>query len=306
MGQAYHAGVLAALQVDLGWDADESEVVVGTSAGAVTGALLRLDTSQFDLASWVLGHSWSPDQPLLEGFAAIRSDLPPLNLRTFLRPWRLPAARTWVPVGCPPWSVRPMAIVSSMLPTGRTVMEDLLARHMVGRFDTSWPTGLWICAVRRRDGRRVVFGQQPDETIRLSSAIAASACIPGFFAPVTIDGQQFVDGGIHSPTNADLLVSKHLDLAIIISPMSGGGGRFDKVFRRFAQRRLSMEVELLEQSGTKVILFEPGPASSRAMGLNPMATNGVDRVLQAAFFEAGALAAASEVRQLLSSMDVVR
>jgi len=49
MGQAYHAGVLAALQIELGWDARELELVVGTSAGAVTGALLRLGTSPLDL-----------------------------------------------------------------------------------------------------------------------------------------------------------------------------------------------------------------------------------------------------------------
>jgi NTE family protein len=43
--------VLAALQVDLGWDARNAEILVGTSAGAVTAAMLRMDTSPFDLAS---------------------------------------------------------------------------------------------------------------------------------------------------------------------------------------------------------------------------------------------------------------
>lgn len=304
-GQAYHAGVLAALELDLGWDARTTDLLVGTSAGAVTGAMLRLDSSPFDLASWVTGRPWSPNQLLLEGFASVRDDLPPLNLRTFFRPWRLPAMRTWVPIGRQSWPLRPMAILSSMLPPGRTAMEDLLAHHMAGGIGDDWPEDLWICAVRRQDGHRVVFGQQLDTPVQLSSAIAASACIPGYFTPVTINGQQFLDGGIHSPTNADLLAANHLDVAIIVSPMSGGDGRVDRMLRRFAQRRLSTEIELLERDGTRTVVFEPGPEASRAMGLNPMAPAGVDRVLQAAFFEAGSHAAQPNIRKLLPSKSPV-
>ena len=306
MGQAYQAGVLAALQLDLGWDARKVDVMIGTSAGAVTGALLRLDTSPFDLASWVLGQSWSPDQSILKAFAAVREDLPPLNLGKFMRPWRLPAMGTFVPVGHRPWSVRPLAILSSMVPPGRADMQELLARHLAEEIATDWPTGLRICAVRRKDGRRVVFGEQPNERTRLASAIAASSSIPGYFAPVTIDGQQYLDGGIHSPTNADLLASEGLDLAIIVSPMSGGAGGFDKLLRGVAQRRLRSEVEQIERRGTKVIVFEPGPVSSRTMGINPMVNDDCDRALQASFFEAGELAARSETRQLLAACDVAR
>ena len=38
VGQAYHAGVLAAIELDLGWDPREADVIVGTSAGSVVGA----------------------------------------------------------------------------------------------------------------------------------------------------------------------------------------------------------------------------------------------------------------------------
>jgi NTE family protein len=297
---------LAALHTDLGWDARSADLVVGTSAGSLTGAMLRAGTSPFDLASFVLGRTWTPDQDFLEGLDAIRSNLPPLELRLLLRPWQLPAPRTWIPSRRKPWAFRPMAIISSMLPNGKTTMEDLIARHLVGWVEETWPEGLWICAVRQNDGHRCVFGQQQSKSIRLSSAVAASCCIPGYFAPVTIAGQRYLDGGIHSPTNADLLVSEHLDLAIIVSPMSGGGSRVDRALRVFAQRRLRTEVKQLEQVGTKVIHFEPGPSSSRAMGFNPMATDGLDRVLQAAFFEAGAFAARPENRGLLAPIGGAR
>lgn len=41
VGQAYHAGVLAALEHDYGWVPRTTDVVVGTSAGSVTGSLVR-------------------------------------------------------------------------------------------------------------------------------------------------------------------------------------------------------------------------------------------------------------------------
>jgi NTE family protein len=112
VGQAYHAGVLAALQVDLGWDARDADIVVGTSAGSLTGTMLRMGTSPFDLASWVLGRPWSPDQTFLDGLDALRSGLPLVKLRTLLRPWHIPALGTWIPIGGRPWAFRPLAMLA--------------------------------------------------------------------------------------------------------------------------------------------------------------------------------------------------
>ncbi|MPY93695.1 MAG: patatin-like phospholipase family protein, partial [Acidimicrobiia bacterium] len=41
VGHAYHAGTLAALGELTGWDARHADVVVGTSAGSIVGAMLR-------------------------------------------------------------------------------------------------------------------------------------------------------------------------------------------------------------------------------------------------------------------------
>ena len=42
----------------------------------------------------------------------------------------------------------------------------------------------------------------------MATAVEASSAIPGFFQPVLIDGVRYVDGGAHSPTNADLLAGR--------------------------------------------------------------------------------------------------
>src|SRR5690606_36784246 len=55
VGQAYHAGVLAALEAELGWDPRQASIVVGSSAGSLTGAALRLGVPASDLAASARG-----------------------------------------------------------------------------------------------------------------------------------------------------------------------------------------------------------------------------------------------------------
>jgi len=55
VGAAYHAGALAAIEQDLGWDARNAAVIVGTSAGSLVGALLRLGVPATDLAALTVG-----------------------------------------------------------------------------------------------------------------------------------------------------------------------------------------------------------------------------------------------------------
>lgn len=54
VGQAYHSGVLAALEHDYGWDPRTADVIVGTSAGSITGMLLRSGVPASELAAWTV------------------------------------------------------------------------------------------------------------------------------------------------------------------------------------------------------------------------------------------------------------
>ena len=59
-------------------------------------------------------------------------------------------------------------------------------------------------------GRRVPFGRQGTRARRappaeLADAVAASCAIPGFYRPVRIGGRDYVDGGVRSASNLDLL-----------------------------------------------------------------------------------------------------
>ena len=133
-----------------------------------------------------------------------------------------------------------------------------------------------------------MFGRPGDPTARLAPAVLASCAIPGYFQPVTIDGTEYVDGGVHSATNADVLRSEGLDVVVVVSSMSaaqGSANGADGLLRRTVHRRMEREIARLEQAGTAVISLEPGAASRRAMGLRAMAEDRSPRVIEAAYEE---------------------
>jgi NTE family protein len=292
-GAAYHAGTLLALHTDTGFDPADADVVVGTSAGSIIGALVRSGVSPDDLAAW------GSDVPASTGGRAARAVLDrvgdaPLRLTppTLDRGSR----RSTVLAAALRGRIRPSTGLMAMLPFGLLDPADSLSAigrigdaHIDGRALDDWPArDLWVTAVRTRDGARVVFGR--DRHADLGDAIAASCAIPGLFRPVRIDGEHHVDGGAASPTNADVLVDAGVDVAIVVSPMSGWTPsvptRPDHWIRRACSWRLRREAETLRRAGIRVHLLEPGRPVVEALGTNPLSRDRVPRVVTAAFLDA--------------------
>ena len=306
VGQAYQAGALAALENDLGWDPREADVIVGTSAGSVTGTLLRLGMPASELAAWAVKAPLSLDDreatSVLEGD---RPEFPPFTIHHWMRPWRLPSPQLVARVARRPWAFRPSVAAMTLLPTGRVDMVKL-APGLQETATDSWPDGLMICAARRSDGGRVVFGRADSPAATVPEAVAASCAIPGYFAPVNIGGVEYFDGGVHSPSNADVVRNLGLDLVIAISPMSAAGGlprTADGLYRYAVHRRLERELGRLAKRGTTVVRIEPASRSLTAMGVNMMADDRADRVVQAAFVETGAYIARRPVLTRLAPID---
>jgi NTE family protein len=306
VGQAYHAGVLAALEHDCGWDARKVDVIVGTSAGSITATLLRSGVPATELAAWTVRAPLSLEGRVLHRI--LGSEIPefePFNaLHALRRPPDLPGREMLRRLVIRPWHFRPLAAALALLAPGRyDVLTQLAALADVeGR---SWPErDLWICAVRRRDGRRVVFGRPGSPKAPLHLAIAASCAVPGYFAPVRIGGHTYVDGGAHSPTNAAILRQRRLDLVVVVSPMSGPARLPTDLYgasRWHAARLVRREVNALRANGTRVVVFRPGPAEQEAMGNDFMARHRVEEIVRRSFLAAGAYAARPEIRALLAT-----
>ena len=304
VGQAYHAGVLAVLEHDLGFDARDAAVIVGTSAGSITGTLLRLGVSAEDLAAWTVKAPLSGEGAVTRSIAETTvPELAPFRpLALLRRPMRLPGPRMVHRALTRPWRFRPLAAGMVLLAPGRhDIVEQLAALRELEQED--WPTpDLWICAVHRRDGRRIVFGRPGTPEVPVHLAVAASCAVPGYFAPVGIDGQEYVDGGVHSPTNAAVLRDQDLDLVVVVSPMSGVTGWRPDLYaaaRRHSTRLLDREVAALRAARIPTVVFAPGPREQRVMGNDMMSRARLTEVIQESFLETGRRLADPAVRELV-------
>lgn len=168
-----------------------------------------------------------------------------------------------------PGSVHPGALLAGALPLGATPNGDVAAAigplHAQG-----WPErSLWVCAVRMDTGARVVFGRDIDAPpASVAEAVTASCAIPAYFAPPVIDGVRYVDGGVRSLCNLDLMAGLGLDLVIVSAPMSSSAWvepRRDVALRTWARAQLEREARRVRASGTPVLLLHPGAAARAAM-----------------------------------------
>jgi NTE family protein len=277
VGHAYHVGVLAGLEGATGWDPRDAEVIVGTSAGSVVGSLLRAGFAARDLAARSTGDPVSPEATALArriGLDAVRGRVPSRPSRRRGLPRMASPALLARAALRPFWMNRPGVMLAGALPAGG-VPTELVAAVFRPLFGPDWPArDLWLTAVRLRDGRRVVFGGDGAPAAHVADAVAASCAIPGFFEPVTIGGVTYVDGGAHSPTNADLLAGREFDLVIVSSPMSVAGNRLrpslDLPARRMCRLYLGQEAARIRRRGVPVLAFQPTAADLAHMGLNAM------------------------------------
>ena len=255
-GEAFHRGVLRGLMDGAGWDARTAEVIVGTSAGSLVGAALRAPAQRSSQA-----HRPRVQEavPLLPGRAAL-----------------LAALRR-------PWKARPGAL----LPAGR-IPTDFIEEGVRRRYGSAWAErDLHLVAVRRRDSQRVVFGAPGHPRPEMACAVAASCAIPAYFRPVVCDGVAYIDGGVHSPTNADLLATSELDLVIVSSPMTIARAavrpRLDLSLRLMWRRTLGTEVRLLRRAGMPVLCVEPDTATLARYSMNAVNARNLDEVEERAY-----------------------
>ena len=248
--EAWHAGVVRALHDAAGWDSRNAELILGTSAGAITGLCLRAGIPPADIYAHRRGEPVSE-----EGQAIIDRVVTPYREGRSERDWseQGPQSPTMVARSLwPPWQARPLHAAVGLLPRGTRTTEALQQR-MAELHPETWPEArFWVPVVRLSDGKRVVFGRD-DLQATAAEAVRASCAVPVLFEPVTVDGQRYIDGGLHSYTNADLMGPPAFDLVVVSSPMSGTPG--------WSRVRGALS-EAWTSARTGVGLGEPRPQSS--------------------------------------------
>ncbi|WP_129667416.1 patatin-like phospholipase family protein [Phytoactinopolyspora endophytica] len=286
LGAAWTVGALTAIEQSIGTDMRTVDHIMGTSAGAVTAALLGAGVSVRQLYSHQLGqpvdgplagYLWDYDHAT-GGPRPVRPRLgvgsPGMVTRNIKRLRKMP----------------PTAVLSAFLPEGRGDLRGVgeLVEMVTPEGQWSPHDGLWVVAMDYQSGRRVAFGRQDAPAAALPEAVMASCAIPGWFAPVVIDGRRYIDGGTCSATSVDLLAGLGLDEVFVVAPTVSFSSdrprallsRVERKWRIRVTRRCLREAEKLRAEGTKVTILGPGPDDLFEIGGNVMDTTRRLRVLE--------------------------
>jgi NTE family protein len=293
MGGAWLTGGLHALAAETGWDPGSADHIVGTSAGAMMGALLAAGVPPWFMVAHSAGESFDglrdadgrPAEEADRGAGAVfRVDR--RGMRFGPGSWRLAfntlrdPARHW-----------PTGLLAGWLPRGVISTEPL--RETVRRVVRSGWVGhpnLWVVACDYETGERVAFGRDGAPDADLPDAVAASCAIPAFYRPVRIGEREYVDGGLYSTSNLDLVRGAGLDLVICLNPTSSlhpshawnPAERLSAALRSASGRRLGSEARGLREDGVKVVLIQPLSEDLDTMGPNLMSTRRRHEVIEVA------------------------
>jgi NTE family protein len=206
VGVGWQTGLLTGLR-EAGAGLAGATAIVGTSAGALVGALLSSGRDVTDALTSLaaLGQSIDPDS-LAAGDEAFLSAMRQASLDTDPRQALRAIGRA--------------AQQASML------AEDVYL-GLFGTLDgTAWPAGFRCTATDTETGDLVVWDQ--GSGVPLLHAVAASCSVPMLFPTVTIKGRHYMDGGILSHLNATAAPPTDVLLVLSCHPLgsqgAGGGG----------------------------------------------------------------------------------
>jgi NTE family protein len=268
-------GVLAGIEDASGADLRRVEALVGTSAGAIVSARLA--------AGKPLRRP-----PRADGAAASAAgDAGDGLLRTAAR-WG--------------WAITaPLAPVATALatPGGALLRSALLLRAPGGgetldrlhgeieRSGVRFDGRLRICCVDKRSGRRVVFGAPGAPRPSVADAVTASCAIPWVFAPVRIDGREYVDGGVWSVTNLDAAPARRDTEVLCLDPTTALRSPVRQAFRV----AIAVELQILRARGARARHVGPDGDAAGAMGEDFMARAAAEPALAEGYRQGRALGA---------------
>jgi len=265
-GAAFEFASLMALRLATNWDPATAELIVGTSSGATVAAAAR--GGGLDIATMTLGAHHRDEFAQRLGTVLLS--------RTSPRGWG-----RWVRHGLLPGLRRPgidLALGGPAIfdPTGISNYVEAMA----GPLADSWPDQpTWVVACQLDTRQRVVFGVPGAPLARLRDAVAGSAAVPMLYQPVEIDGVLYVDGGVISGTNADLVLEfpEPLDLVIVVAPLAGRQPRssarlYQGIFERIGFDSLDRELHTLKRQApdTDILVLRPDQMVLTAARSNPM------------------------------------
>jgi NTE family protein len=311
LGGAWLTGGLDALARETRWDPGSADYIVGTSAGSMIGALVAAGVPPWFMVAHSRGevfHGLSgPDgRPAADANRAagavfrVHRGLPALgpgSLRMAFTALRNPLRHT------------PLQMLAGWIPAGfisTDSLRDVVRRAVPGEW-VDHPN-YWALACDYESGRRIPFGRLDSPRAQIAEAVAASCAIPGFYRPVRIGRRRYVDGGVCSVSNLDLVAGRGLDLVVCLNPLTSPDrpasllDLLPALTNGAGRRRLAHEERKVRRFGTEVAVIEPSAEDLAVMGRNWMNAERRQRVIETARRTVAEQLRAPPLRDLLAGL----
>jgi NTE family protein len=178
VGRGWEAGLVTGL-VRGGVGLADADLIVGTSAGAIVGALLAAHADLTQVAERVRGMGATLPGLVASREASVRAG--------FGR----------------------AALTAETMSEAESLSRPAFAPHA----GLDWPRAFSATAVQARTGEFRLF--RAGDGVPLRVAVAASSALPGVLPPITVGSEQYVDGCLRSMLNADLAAG--YDAVVLIS-----------------------------------------------------------------------------------------
>jgi NTE family protein len=255
VGIAWESGLLAGL-AEAGLDLSQAGFIVGTSAGSVVGAQLAMGRAPSALAEPFLSADQAQQPP---SPSQLLGSAPP-DLATLIGKMQdamsgaVPAEQARADIGAWALQVKTMSEDEFIASFGHAIRDYP---------EGAWPDRFACTAVDTADGSFMLWNRESG--VSLARAVASSCSVPGIYPPVTIRGRRYMDGGMRSANNADIV--KGYDVVLVVSPTAGAAA---SPMAELFLRRMQAELDTVRATGSRVELIAPDAASMGAFGLNLM------------------------------------
>ncbi|WP_128381223.1 patatin-like phospholipase family protein [Streptomyces cavernae] len=234
---AWEVGVLAGL-AEAGVDLSGADVLAGTSGGALLALELATGAAPIDLYA----------EQVERKRAMLEVDF------TFA----MTVKYLWAALG----SRDPETVVKRL---GRLALSvrDVSEAEVFDAIGPQIPVRQWperairLFAVDAFTGEATGFSA--DSGVDLVLAMSASCALPPLFPPITIGAGRWMDGGVRSTTNADLV--QDCRQVVVLAPIPKGPG---------ASPSTSTQVASLVAGGARAALLVPDREARHAFGRNPL------------------------------------
>lgn len=226
LGAIYELGALRAMDEAIpGLRMDKLDVYVGISAGALIASCLANGFSSAELCRVFIGtphaqFKFDPERllrPAYSEYLKRAAQIPGAIARLLQEYIRHPFSST---------TGSTLNALGKIVPTGifdNTTIDRFLNKvfSQPGRSNDfrELKTRLIVLAVDLDSGELRRFGSDDDMQVPISTAVQASAALPGLFPPVRIDGHDYVDGALRRTMHGSAALDEGLDLLLGINPL---------------------------------------------------------------------------------------